>query len=157
MGKRELYFSSTDGGARKCGQIWRYQPFYKEKINQEFNSSPHTRPDSAHSPHLPKTRTQQDGMLELVIESKGKNEIDFCDNLTLAPWGDLILAEDGAGKNYIKGITQDGKIYPIACIRELYKNSYSEITGICFSPDGKTLYFNVQRPGRTYAVTGAWS
>jgi secreted PhoX family phosphatase len=30
----------------------------------------------------------------------------------------------------------------------------SELTGVCFAPDGKTLFVNVQQPGVSYAITG---
>jgi hypothetical protein len=32
-----------------------------------------------------------------------------------------------------------------------------ELAGACFSPDGGTLFFNVQQPGMTFAVWGPWS
>ncbi|WP_309053213.1 alkaline phosphatase PhoX, partial [Streptomyces sp.] len=32
----------------------------------------------------------------------------------------------------------------------------SELAGATFSPDGRILFFNVQSPGITYAVTGPW-
>lgn len=32
----------------------------------------------------------------------------------------------------------------------------SEFTGVTFSPDGKTLYANIQEPGVMLAVTGPW-
>ena len=32
----------------------------------------------------------------------------------------------------------------------------SEFAGACFSPDGRWLFVNVQRPGVTFAITGPW-
>lgn len=32
----------------------------------------------------------------------------------------------------------------------------SEFAGACYSPDGKWLFFNIQSPGITFAVTGPW-
>ena len=31
-----------------------------------------------------------------------------------------------------------------------------EFAGACFSPDGKTLFLNIQTPGVTFAIWGAW-
>ena len=33
----------------------------------------------------------------------------------------------------------------------------SELAGACFSPDGTTLFVNIQRPGMTVAITGPWN
>ncbi|MFM1889879.1 MAG: hypothetical protein RLZZ565_636, partial [Planctomycetota bacterium] len=33
----------------------------------------------------------------------------------------------------------------------------SEFAGATFSPDGRVLYVNLQRPGLTFAVRGPWS
>jgi secreted PhoX family phosphatase len=32
----------------------------------------------------------------------------------------------------------------------------SEFAGACYSPDGNWLFFNIQGPGITFAVTGPW-
>nr|BBJ54585.1 hypothetical protein SAVMC3_72140 [Streptomyces avermitilis] len=34
--------------------------------------------------------------------------------------------------------------------------SYSEFTGVTFSPDGRTLFANIQDPGIMLAITGPW-
>jgi secreted PhoX family phosphatase len=34
---------------------------------------------------------------------------------------------------------------------------YSEMTGPCFSPDGRVLFGNVQEPGHTFAIRGPWA
>jgi secreted PhoX family phosphatase len=31
-----------------------------------------------------------------------------------------------------------------------------EFCGACFSPDGTTLFVNIQQPGLTLAITGPW-
>jgi secreted PhoX family phosphatase len=33
----------------------------------------------------------------------------------------------------------------------------SELAGACFSPDGSTMFVNIQTPGVTLAVTGPWN
>ena len=68
----------------------------------------------------------------------------------VTPWGDLILAEDGVSPHFIVGVTPDGKIYKLA------RTTLGELTGACFSPDGTTLFVNIQTPGVTVAITGPW-
>lgn len=135
-GDKELFFTCTDGGAAKCGQIFRYVPSQYEGTEFE-NKTP--------------------GRLQLFVESPGRGVLDFCDNLTVAPWGDLMVCEDeysdGDGVNYMRGITRDGKVYNFARCALKKKN---EFTGVCFGPDKKTLYFNFQQDGLTIAVRGPW-
>jgi secreted PhoX family phosphatase len=44
--------------------------------------------------------------------------------------------------------------YPFLEEEELPENFHSEVAGPTFSPDGQTLFFNVQAPGVTFAVWG---
>ena len=122
----EFYFTCTEGGTQRVGQIWRYTP--GEGI-------------------------EAGGTLRLFFESPGADSLDMCDNLVVAPWNDIILCEDGRGDQYLRGLTPDGKIYDLA--RNAHKDR-SEFCGACFSPDGTTLFVNVQEPGYTYAITGPW-
>ena len=77
----------------------------------------------------------------------------MCDNITISPWGDVIVCEDGGGVDYLVGIKTDGSSYKIA------KNSLnnSELAGACFSPDGKILFVNIYKPTITLAITGPWN
>ena len=68
----------------------------------------------------------------------------------MTPWGDLWYAEDGSGEDRLMGITPEGKIYPFAHNRL----SGSELAGPTFSPDGNTLFVNIQSPGQTFAIWG---
>ncbi len=68
----------------------------------------------------------------------------------MSPWGDLLLCEDGPGENGLVGVTPEGGAYRFA--RNAANDS--ELCGACFSPDGSTLFVNVQRPGYTLAITG---
>ena len=36
------------------------------------------------------------------------------------------------------------------------EDSSSEIAGVCFSPDGSTMFLNIQDEGRTIAILGDW-
>ncbi|WP_309386378.1 alkaline phosphatase PhoX [Cerasicoccus frondis] len=97
---------------------------------------------------------QQPDQLELFIESHNSELMQNADNLVVAPWGDVLICEDSnAPHKRLVGVTPQGEIYHLAkCVY-----SSSEIAGACFSPDGKTLFFNIQNyPGMTIAVTGPW-
>ncbi len=78
---------------------------------------------------------------------------DGPDNITVSPYGGVILAEDGEGVQHLVGVTDQGKAYTLA------RNDQggSEFTGPVFSPDGKTLFACIQSgPGRVFAITGPW-
>ena len=78
---------------------------------------------------------------------------DGPDNITVSPYGGVILAEDGNGVQHLVGVTDQGKAYTLA------RNDQggSEFTGPVFSPDGKTLFACIQSgPGRVFAITGPW-
>lgn len=117
-------FTCTIGGPARLGQIFTY------------------RPTSADT-----------GALELIAESQPGSLLQNADNLTLAPWGDLVVCEDTTGHCGLVGIRPDGSQYAIG------DNAYtsSELAGVCFSPDGEILFVNIQYPGMTLAITGDWS
>ena len=77
---------------------------------------------------------------------------DGPDNITVSPYGGLVLAEDGKGIQHVIGVTDQGKAYPIAR-NEL---NDSEFCGPGFSADGRTLFVNIQSPGHVFAITGPW-
>ncbi|MEZ5938329.1 MAG: DUF839 domain-containing protein, partial [Hyphomonadaceae bacterium] len=93
------------------------------------------------------------GKLELFVESLGTGHFDYADNIVAAPIGDIVMCEDGDGDNFVRGVTSAGHVYPIA--RNAMEER-SEFTGVCFSPDGATMFVNIQRPGLTLAVRGPW-
>ena len=76
----------------------------------------------------------------------------MCDNLTIAPWGDVVLCEDNGERNHIRIINQQGELFDFG--RNM--SSSSEFAGLCFSPSGKTLFVNLQENGDTVAITGPW-
>lgn len=94
----------------------------------------------------------QTNTLELYVESTGKDMLDYPDNIVFAPFGDMIVCEDGHPDQFVVGINSEGKCYHFA------RNALnqSEFAGACFSPDGKTMYVNIQNPGITLAITGNW-
>lgn len=83
-----------------------------------------------------------------VIADASAGDLDMPDNITVSPWGQVFLAEDGGGTNFLRALTDSGEIVPFA------SNDESEFAGVCFSPDGSTLFVNIQGAGLTIAVTG---
>ncbi|MDP9864549.1 MULTISPECIES: alkaline phosphatase PhoX [Streptosporangium] len=79
-------------------------------------------------------------------------DYDGPDNITVSPYGGIILAEDGEGLSHLVGVTKQGKAYPMAR-NEL---NDSEFTGPTFSADGRILFANIQSPGYVFAITGPW-
>ncbi|MDO0911259.1 DUF839 domain-containing protein [Streptomyces sp. DT2A-34] len=86
---------------------------------------------------------------------------DGPDNITVSPFGGLVIAEDGEGVSHLFGATADGQTYPIARnelnVGTAEAPEYSEFAGVTFSADGKTLFANIQDPGILVAITGPWS
>ncbi|HEX7118670.1 MAG TPA: alkaline phosphatase PhoX [Longimicrobiales bacterium] len=99
------------------------------------------------------------GTLALIFESPGGDVLDHPDNITVSPRGGILICEDADGACHLRGLTPEGQIFDFARNRR----SQSEFAGACFSPDGRTLFVNVQgeqdagvEPGRTYAIWGPW-
>jgi len=130
FGNDEVYFACTNGGRESTGQVFRYKPSAEEGTEAE-KSNP--------------------GKLELFAEPNDSDIFKFCDNLTVAPWGDVVLVEDDSHP-YIVGITPQGDYYKIG-----ENVGYeSELAGAVFSPSGNTLFVNIQHYGLTLAITGPW-
>jgi secreted PhoX family phosphatase len=127
-----VYFACTTGGDARKGQIWRYVPSPYEGTSRE---------------------AEEPGTLELFIEPNDGTLIENADNLTAAPWGDLIVCEDGYNEDdYLSGVTPAGDIYRLGHNLQ----GRGEFAGACFSPDGTTLFVNMQIQGLTVAITGPW-
>jgi len=98
--------------------------------------------------YFPATNT-----LELFYESSDANHLEAPDNICITPWGDLWIAEDGAGSDRIIGVTPEGETYVFA----ENKLNGSELAGPTFSTDGQTPFVNIQDPGMTFAIWGPFS
>jgi secreted PhoX family phosphatase len=140
FGQGELYFTCTSGGPAGGGQIMRYVP------------SPHEgQPGEADKP----------GRLQLFVEPGDIKVMEMADNIAVAPWGHLFVCEDKiGGLNYLRAVTPQGRVYimgrnAVPGAGDVGGNS--ELAGVCFSPDGSTLFVNVYFPGVTLAITGPWS
>jgi secreted PhoX family phosphatase len=130
----KVYFVSSSGGDAGGGQVWTYEP-----------------------------KGKNTGTLTLVFESPDRNLLDMPDNICKDPNSpNLFMCEDsdyaglgGTSENYVRVLTPNGKVADFA--RNITPDhSDSEVAGATFSPDGTTLFFNVQKPGFTVAVWGDW-
>jgi secreted PhoX family phosphatase len=116
----ELFMCATAGGPIGRGQILRLQ---------------HAGPEPE---------------LSVVAHSEDASTLDMPDNITVAPSGDLFVAEDGLEGNYLRRVTRDGVVSDFA----RNAKSTSELSGPCFTPDGRTMFLNIQHDGLTLAIQG---
>jgi secreted PhoX family phosphatase len=126
-----VFFMCTNGGSNKLGQVFRYTPSPWEGTDREPEQAP---------------------VLELYLESPGKEVLHMGDNITVSPWGDLFICEDNSRHNHIRRVNRQREISTFAT----NNSSESELTGVCFSPSGKTMFVNIQESGETLAITGPW-
>jgi hypothetical protein len=126
-----VWFTCTTGGRAKLGQIWRYEPSPFEGTRKERSAR---------------------GKLALFLEPDEASTLENCDNLCAAPFGHLVVCEDGPESDRLLGVTAEGRVY------ELGRNAHSagELAGCTFAPDGTTLFVNSQEAGITLAITGPW-
>ncbi|UCS91629.1 PhoX family protein [Echinicola marina] len=130
FGQGELYFACTNGGEISAGQVFKYTPGKNEGKANEISAP---------------------GKLELFAEPNDTEILKSCDNVAIAPWGDLLLCEDRSHP-FVVGITPEGNFYKLA-----ENIGYeSEFAGGVFSPDGKTYFVNIQGAGLTIAIEGPW-
>lgn len=141
FGQGELYFACTIGGPNRKGQIMRYRP-------------------SAHEGQA--GEKDEPGRLQLFVEPTDSKVMDMADNIAVSPWGHLFVCEDKVGEgavNYLRAVTPEGKVYTVgrqALPGATDVGANAETAGVCFSPDGTTLFLNVYWPGMTLAITGPW-
>ncbi|HET7688967.1 MAG TPA: alkaline phosphatase PhoX, partial [Nocardioidaceae bacterium] len=138
-----VYFTSTQGGGAAetgpelssgfgngSGQVWAYDPA-AEKLRCAFQSS-------------------------------GPLVLDLPDNVTVSPRGTVIVCEDNVNDNFIRGLSPDGELWDIALNRLRSSltgadRSNDEFAGSTFSPDGHTLFVNIQASrGMSFAIWGPW-
>ncbi|WP_442482056.1 alkaline phosphatase PhoX [Aeoliella sp. SH292] len=127
----DIYFACTNGGPAELGQLWKYTPSPVEGKAEESNDA---------------------GKLELFVESSNSTLLTNADNLTAAPWGDLMVCEDRDGQEVrLVSVTPAGECHVFA-----YNHAHTEFSGATFSPDGSTLFVNLMHKGMTLAITGPW-
>jgi len=144
LSKKRIYFDATQGGGlaeagpdtvggygNGTGQIWAYDP--------------------------------EEQTLTCVFQSPGSTVLDLPDNLTHSGKGTIVICEDGPGDNYVRGLTKDGELFDIA-LNRLLRNAPphaprfgEEFAGATFSPDGGTLFVNIQAAQAiSFAIWGPW-
>jgi secreted PhoX family phosphatase len=135
-----IWFHATDGGDAGCGQVWLYRP------DEGAGADP-----------------EGPGTLELVFESPRADILDQPDNLTVSPRGGVVICEDCDGAIHLRGLSPEGEVFPFA--RNLL--NLREFAGVCYDPEGRVLFFNLQgdtvtgrvdpAPSMTFAVWGPWA
>jgi secreted PhoX family phosphatase len=99
------------------------------------------------------TRTAQ---LRCAFQSESRDVLDFPDNVTTSPRGTVVLCEDHDEGNFLRGLTPEGELFSIA-ENAMAGRMSDEFAGSTFSPDGHTLYVNIQASrGLTFAIWGDW-
>jgi secreted PhoX family phosphatase len=158
-----IFFVSTSGGDAKNGDV--NSDGYREGFGQVWAYTPGS----------------GGGTLMLVYESPSGAECDSPDNLTVTPRGGLIACEDDASTAYgndpgedthplAPGIANVNRLIGLTLAGEAFELAVnvfndSELAGACFSPSGRTLFFNIfgrarfdeENEGMTCAVTGPWA
>ena len=89
--------------------------------------------------------------LTLVFQSTDPAVLDLPDNMTISPSGNVVLCEDGRDGNFIRSLGVDGSMTNIA--QNVTERPDDEFAGVCFSPDGRTMFVNIQAAkGLTFAI-----
>jgi secreted PhoX family phosphatase len=96
-----------------------------------------------------------------VDDVRANRRFDFPDNITTSRRGTLVVCEDSSVDNYIRGLTKRGQLWDIALNRLVSSTGTprfgDEFAGSTFSPDGHTLFVNIQASrGMTFAIWGPW-
>lgn len=94
------------------------------------------------------------GQLTLLLEPTDSSLLLMPDNICLAG-RNLVICEDNDLRSYLRVLTPQGQVFDLA------KNiapgfEIKELAGVTFSPDGQTLFVNLQFPGLTFAIWGPW-
>lgn len=91
--------------------------------------------------------------IELVALFPRGTPYDEPDNITVGPHGFAIACTDGDDDQWLIGINRQGRVFPFG----FNALNEEEFAGVTFSPDGRTLFVNVQGPpAMTFAIWGPW-
>lgn len=94
------------------------------------------------------------GQLSVLAESHGRSDFDMPDNLVVAPGGRVFFCEDGPGGNCVRAIDLEGGVFDFA----RNARDTTEFAGVCFAPDGSTMFVNIQgNGGLTLAIRGPFA
>ena len=135
----DVYFTDTSGGPAGTGSLWAYN--------------------------------LTESTLTLIYTSPGIEESSYIDNVAVSDDGLIIACEDGptyeGGGARMLALSRRGGAATVAenNIVLAAGNTFgmepadyrgAEWAGAIFSPDGSTLYANIQTPGITFAIEGPW-
>ena len=142
-----IYWVDTAGGAAGAGVVWVFEPA-KSRLRAFYVSPAEAVADA------PDNVTVHGNGLVLACED-GAGLVDESGKLLR---GTRLLALGGDGETIEVGennILFDAPVPNRPAIKPAdYRNS--EWAGATFSPDGSTLFVNIQTPGITFAITGPW-
>ncbi|HEX5659514.1 MAG TPA: alkaline phosphatase PhoX, partial [Polyangiales bacterium] len=150
IGKGATPIQKAEGAWRgRDGSIWFTASYAVGPTPEDPEDAPTV---NAHKGQIWKYDPRRD-KLELVAIFPVGVAWDGPDNITVGPHGFAVACTDGDGENFLLGISDDGKVWPLA----RNANGDDEFTGATFSPDGRTLYANIQGiPAFSIAITGPW-
>ncbi len=134
FGNGFVYLNSTNGGERKLGQVWQYDP-QNERLKLIFESP---------------SRNVLDSPDNIAVSPRGA--LVLCEDGRRVPTRLHGMTPDGyifplAANNIVLNGERNG-------FRGDYRSK--EWCGATFSPDGRWLFVNIQTPGITFAITGPW-
>jgi secreted PhoX family phosphatase len=130
------------------GSIW----FVSSYAGGPLAEDPRDVTAAAHSGQIWRYDPEQQ-QLELIALIPVGSPFDGPDNITAGPYGFAVACTDGDADNWLLAIGNDGAVSPFA----FNALSDSEFAGATFSPDGETLFANIQSDGLTLAIWGPWS
>jgi uncharacterized protein len=141
----EIYFTATQGGGPAETVVQDDVGGYGNGTGQVWSYDPRT------------------ATLTCRYQAPSGEALDLPDNITAkSDRGTIVICEDGAAPNFIRGLTRDGELFDIA-LNRLTRNSDGaprfgeEFAGATFGPGTDTLYVNTQASaGITYAIWGPW-
>ena len=89
--------------------------------------------------------------LTMVFQSTDPAVLDLPDNMTVSANGNVVICEDGREGNFVRCLKASGAIEDVA--ENITDRPDDEFAGVCFSPDGRTMFVNIQASsGLTFAV-----
>ncbi|MFC5494784.1 PhoX family protein [Nocardioides caricicola] len=157
-----VYFTSTQGGG-PAEQDW------GAADDDDDNASGFGKGNGQVWAYHCRSKTLQVVYQAPVDDTEANLRFDFPDNITTSKRGTLVVCEDSAVDNYIRGLSRGGQLWDIALNRLVsqvstdpvtgeYRQRYAdEFAGSTFSPGGHTLFVNIQASaGMTFAIWGPW-
>ncbi|HET9998298.1 MAG TPA: alkaline phosphatase PhoX [Nocardioides sp.] len=154
-----VYFTSTQGGA-EAEQDWAIPPVPDD---DDDNNSGFGKGNGQVWAYHCRSQTLQVLYQAPVDDTEANLTFDFPDNITTSADGTLVVCEDSTVDNYIRGLSRGGQLWDIALNRLVSQlgakpTRYGdEFAGSTFSPDGHTLFVNIQASrGMTFAIWGPW-